>query len=125
MTNATLVYDDDCGFCTWWADFFAANSTVRIVGFSRLTPDLEDRLPVDYERCAHFVTADAVYSCGEAVEVALRRAALVPEWIPWTGLDQFGPYVRLRERGYRWIADNRGRLGKIVSKRPPARRTNR
>ncbi|MFW6003020.1 MAG: thiol-disulfide oxidoreductase DCC family protein [Halanaeroarchaeum sp.] len=125
MRNATLVYDDDCGFCTWWADFFAANAPVRIVGFSRLPSDLEDRLPADYERCAHYVTEEAVYSCGEAVEVALRRSGLLPGWLPWRALDQFGPYVWLRERGYRWVADNRGQLGRIVSKRPPARREGR
>lgn len=121
MAPPTLVYDDDCGFCTWWADLFAANSTFRIVGFSSLTPALRDRLPDDYERCAHFVTDERVYSCGEAVEVALARSDLVPEWVPHTGLGEFDPYVQLRERGYRWVADNRATLGKIVSKRPPAR----
>lgn len=125
MEHPTLVYDDDCGFCTWWADFFAANSRFHIVGFSELTQEQRERLPSDYERCAHLLTDDTVYSCGEAVEVALRRSDLVPRELPRTGIGDFGPYVRGRERAYRWIADNRELLGKIISKRPPARQEER
>jgi predicted DCC family thiol-disulfide oxidoreductase YuxK len=115
----TLVYDDDCGFCTWWAELFDARSSLRVVGFSELTPELRERLPEGYEECVHLVTDDAVYSCGEAVEEALARSE--PGLEPVVGfLRQFGDYERARERLYRWGADNRDLFGRFVS-RPPAR----
>jgi len=72
-SEATLVYDDDCGFCTWWADYFDERTALRIVGFSDLTDELRARLPDDYEACSHLVTDDAVYSCGASIEEALTR----------------------------------------------------
>lgn len=49
MTNPTLVYDDDCGFCTWSAEFIARRSELRLIGFSELTPDQRGRLPENYK----------------------------------------------------------------------------
>lgn len=124
MAAATLVYDDDCGFCTWWADVLAARSDLRVVGFSDLDddPDLRDRLPDDYQRCSHLVTAEAVYSCGASIEEALARSDLGGVARPVVdGLRRIGPYRALREWGYRRVAHNRDLGGKIVSKTPPAR----
>lgn len=119
----TFVYDDDCGFCTWWADQFAERTDLHMVGFSELAPDLRDRLPDDYETCAHLVTDDAVYSCGASVEQALVRTTLAREAAPVVDfLRQFEDYERLRERAYRWVADRRGKLGLVVSKTPAAQR---
>jgi hypothetical protein len=66
-----VVYDDVCGFCTWCAEFAARHGDVEPVGFSELSADQLARLPDDYEDCAHLLTDDAVYSCGE---VGPRRA---------------------------------------------------
>jgi len=119
----TLVYDDDCGFCTWWVDWAARHADLRIVGFSTLTPTLRERLPDDYADCVHLVTDDAVYSCGEAVERTLVRTDVAGDSRPVVDfLRQFEDYERLRERAYRWAADNRDTLGLVVSKTPPARR---
>jgi predicted DCC family thiol-disulfide oxidoreductase YuxK len=119
----TFVYDDDCGFCTWWADQFATRTDLRIVGFAELDETLRDRLPDDYEDCAHLVTDDAVYSCGAAVEQALIRTERGGDAGPIVDfLRQFDDYEALRERAYRWVADRRDELGLIVSKTPPARR---
>ncbi|QCC59265.1 DUF393 domain-containing protein [Natrinema thermotolerans] len=123
MSEATLVYDDDCGFCTWWADFFDDRTDLRIVGFSDLSEDLLARLPEDYEECSHMVTDEGVYSCGASIEEAFRRTELVAPAGDAVGfLRQFEDYERFRERAYRWVADNRGRLGSYLSKTPPARR---
>ncbi|MFB6305033.1 MAG: DCC1-like thiol-disulfide oxidoreductase family protein [Haloferacaceae archaeon] len=123
MTGATLVYDDDCGFCTWWADLFEEHADVRLVGFSELSDDLLERLPDDYEECAHLVTDDEVYSCGECVERTILRSNLARDLRPLVDfLRNFEEYERFRERAYRWVADNRGTLGKFISKTPPARR---
>ena len=121
--DPTFVYDDDCGFCTWWANQFATRTDLRIVGFSQLDESLRDRLPGDYEDCAHLVTDDAVHSCGAAIERALLRADRADDARPVVDfLRQFEDYERLRERAYRWAADRREKLGLLVSKTPPARR---
>jgi predicted DCC family thiol-disulfide oxidoreductase YuxK len=116
----TFVYDDDCGFCTWWADQFGRRTDLRIVGFAELTPALRDRLPDEYEACAHLVTDETVYSCGAAIEQALLRTDVASDARPLVSfLRQFEEYEDLRERAYRWAADRRDTLGLVVSKTPP------
>ena len=120
MDDPILVYDDDCGFCTWSARFVAARSTVELVGFSELTDELLDRLPEDYEDCAHLVTDEEVYSCGAGMEEAFLRTDLGEELREPVGfLRQFEDYDRVRERGYRLVADNRDLFGKVLSADPP------
>jgi predicted DCC family thiol-disulfide oxidoreductase YuxK len=122
MARVTLVYDDDCGFCTWCAEWVAERSDMRIVGFAELTSDLRERLPDDYETCAHLVTEGDVYSCGAAMEEAFVRTETGRDARPAVDfLRQFGDYERLRDRTYRWVADNRDLWGSVVSKRPSAR----
>jgi len=116
-----LVYDDDCGFCTWCVERALDYGEFEPVGFSELTPDQRARLPDDYETSAHLLTDSAVYSAGEAVEQALVRmfpelAGVVDE------LRAFATYRTLRERLYRWGADHRDWWGSVVSACPPARR---
>jgi len=119
----TFVYDDDCGFCTWWADWIGKRTDLRLVGFAELTPQLRERLPDDYEECAHLVTDTSVYSCGAAVEQSLVRVDAATGADPVVDfLRQFEDYKHLRERAYRWAADRRDKLGLIVSKTPAARR---
>jgi predicted DCC family thiol-disulfide oxidoreductase YuxK len=114
-----VVFDDECGFCTWCARFTARHGDVELVGFEELTPDQLARLPDDYETCTHFLTDDAVYSCGAAVERAL--AYDFPFLAPvFAVLRQAPGYEWLRERLYRWGANNRVMLGKIVRDDPPA-----
>lgn len=122
--SATFVYDDDCGFCSWWAAFFAERSELGIVGFSELTDEERARLPDDWEDCTHLLTDDAVYSCGAAVEEALLRS----ESAPWADellrfLRGFDDYERLRERAYQEGADRRDVWGLLLSDEPPERRT--
>ena len=119
MSEAILVYDDDCGFCTRWAEYFADRSGIRTVGFSDLDPDLRDRLPEDYGNCSHLVTDDAVYSCGASVEQTVVRSEVGSPARPLVDfLRQFEDYARVRERLYRWGADNRDLLGRIFSTAP-------
>ncbi|WP_254531739.1 DCC1-like thiol-disulfide oxidoreductase family protein [Natrinema gelatinilyticum] len=123
MTEATLVYDDDCGFCTWWAEYVDERTDVRLVGFSDLDGTVRERLPAEYEDCAHLVTGDEVYSCGASIEQALVRTDIVePAGEVVDFLRQFDDYERFRKRLYRWVANNRDQWGKLFSRRPPARR---
>ena len=110
-----FVYDDDCGFCTWTAEFVARRSDVEVVGFSELTPERRARLPPDYESCAHFLTGEAVYSCGRAVEAAL--AQLSPLLDHAFALARRLPlYAAARERAYRRGADHRDLFGRFLSR---------
>ena len=115
-----LVFDDDCGFCTWCAHFAERHGDVEIVGFSELSPDQLARLPADYERSAHLLTDDAVYSGGAAIERTLAHdfPVLAPVF---DVLREIPGYADLREHLYRWGANNRDLLGKIVRDEPPAR----
>ncbi|WP_335999228.1 DCC1-like thiol-disulfide oxidoreductase family protein [Halorientalis halophila] len=116
MADATLVYDDDCGFCTDSAEFVAARSDLEIVGFSELDDDLRERLPADYEECSHLVTDDRVYSCGASIEQALVRSDVGRPARPVVErLDGVGPYESAREWGYRRIANNRPLVSRAVS----------
>ena len=124
MLEPTLVYDDDCGFCTWWADYVDERTDLRIVGFSDLPdyPAVRKRLPEYYEDCSHLVTEDRIYSCGASLEEALRRydeGGPVDDALGF--LRNFRDYERVREWTYRHVADNRDTWGRVMSKTPPAR----
>ena len=114
---ATLVYDDDCGFCTWWAEFFADHADVALLGFSEMGPAVRERLPENYEECAHLLTDDEVYSCGESIEQAFLNSDICEASRPAVEVfRQCGAYDDLREGSYRWVADNRALWGTFLSK---------
>jgi predicted DCC family thiol-disulfide oxidoreductase YuxK len=113
-----IVYDDDCGFCTWCARWAVRRGSFEAIGFANLTPDQRARLPDDFESCVHLFTSDRVYSCGAATERVLRR--MYPELQEVFGALQAVPgYADFRERLYRWVADHRGQLGTYISAEPP------
>jgi len=123
MTVPVFVYDDDCGFCTWWARFFEDNADVTLVGFSELdeTPAIRERLPEEYETCSHLVTDEAVYSCGKSIEETLLRTDPGPLVRPFVErLRQFGRYETVREGGYKQVAHSRDIWGRWLSETPPA-----
>ncbi|PSQ13550.1 DUF393 domain-containing protein [Halobacteriales archaeon QS_8_69_73] len=116
MSDEAFVYDDDCGFCMWWADYFADRTALEMVAFSELSDDRLERLPNDYEECSHLLTDEEVFSCGAAIEQALARADVPPGAGDLFGfLRQFEDYERLREELYRAGADRRDVLGQFVS----------
>jgi len=122
MSDATLVYDDDCGFCTWSARRVAERSDVELVAFSELTDDLREQLPDDYEDCAHLLVDGEVYSCGAAMEEAAVRTGEGETVRPLANfLRQFDDYIDFRERVYREIADRRDLFGQFLYEDPPAR----
>ena len=115
MGRPTLVYDDDCGFCTWCAAVAGRSGEFDLVGFAEVGPALRERLPADYEDCVHLLTDDAVYSCGEATERALARMNGGADALA-SFLALFPGYPTLRERGYRWAADRRDWWGRLASR---------
>lgn len=114
MAAPRLVYDDDCGFCMYCVRWLLRFGEFEPVGFDELTPDQRARLPEEYENCMHLLTDDAVYSCGEAAEQGLARCGAVGRGV--VGLTRLVPYwSRLREQGYRFVADRRAIWGRFRS----------
>jgi predicted DCC family thiol-disulfide oxidoreductase YuxK len=108
-----LVYDDDCGFCTWAAYYLVDHGEFELVAFSDLSPDQRARLPADWESCAHLLTDDAVYSCGAAMTEAFARTSL-PGAGAERALRRLPGYATAREGVYRAIADNRSFFGRFL-----------
>lgn len=121
MARPRLVYDDQCGFCTWSVELALRHGSFEPVGFSQLSADQRERLPDEYERCMHLLTDDAIYSCGAAAERTIERT--VPAIRPLFSMLRHVPgYARFRERLYRWIGDRRAIWGRYRSASPPASR---
>jgi len=117
-----LVYDDDCGFCTYWVEYVANRSPLDVVGFSEMSDAVHERLPEDYERGAHLLTGEKIYSFGESMEEAFLRTETGSSLAPVVDfLREYDEYVQLRESTYRWVSENRNLLGRIVRREPPAR----
>ena len=119
MARPRIVYDDQCGFCTWSVEYAVARGEFEPVGFSELTSEQRARLPDAYEDCAHLLTDDAVYSCGAAAEKTLELMEPSSGYL-FGALRRVPGYDRVRERIYRGFAENRGTLGKYRSSSPPA-----
>lgn len=113
-----VVYDDDCGFCTWCAEWIVSHGEFDAVGFANLTAEQRSRLPEDFTDCTHLLTDSEVYSCGDAVEEALSRAYPNLQR-PFGVLDRVPGYPGSRERLYDWVADHRGWFGRVCSAEPP------
>jgi predicted DCC family thiol-disulfide oxidoreductase YuxK len=109
-----IVYDDDCGFCRWSLGLvllWDRRRELRPVALQ--DPEAEELLrdmpPEERARSWHLVSEEGVSSAGAAAPLLLRRLpggallAVVFERLP-------GP----TERGYRLIADNRSKLGKLL-----------
>jgi predicted DCC family thiol-disulfide oxidoreductase YuxK len=118
----TIVYDDDCGFCTWSVEYAMANGEFAVVGFSELTDEQRHRLPEGHERCSHLLTEEEVYSCGGAAEATLIRLS-GPAGIAGRTFGLLPVSVRraVREPLYRVATDNRDKLGSLVRRDPPSR----
>jgi predicted DCC family thiol-disulfide oxidoreductase YuxK len=118
MERATILYDADCGFCRWsLAKILAWDRRGRLRPVALQDPEADVLLPgMDREqRMAswHLVTLEgAVYSAGAAFPPLLR---LLPGGRPLAALSAMFP--GLTDRGYRWVARNRGALGRRLRPR--------
>jgi hypothetical protein len=115
MARPRMVYDDDCGFCTWCAAVGARFGDVEPVAFSELSPDQRARLPENWRDSAHLLTDEDVSSGGAAVQGVLARTNVLVAALFWL-LEQLPGYDRLREWLYRWTANRRELWGQIVSR---------
>ena len=115
MTTATVCYDDDCGLCRWCAwqlRRWDRHARLRFVALGDPTADeLLRELSPDRRRSSwHLVSADGrVWSGGAAVP---RMLELLPGGRPLAALADRFPGVT--ERAYRWVADRRDRIGRLL-----------
>jgi predicted DCC family thiol-disulfide oxidoreductase YuxK len=129
VTNATVIYDGDCGFCKWCLAVLLRMATLGALRPLPLGTAEADRLLADLsveERQAswHLVVDAPTPSAPESLTRPLRLsagAALAPvmEFVRGGQIPAvvFRRFPRATERGYRWVVDNRGLLGRFVPER--------
>lgn len=111
----TVIYDADCGLCRWLLSLvLKADSQRRLVPVALGTP-AADQLLCDLtpgQRLAswHLISPSGERQSAGAALPALaallpggRLPAVVLAYTPW-----------VNERGYRWVATNRSRIGRMV-----------
>ena len=117
-TRATVVYDDDCGFCRWSAERLRTwdrRGALRFVTLrSAEAADLLAPVPVDRRPLSwHLVTDDGrVWSAGAAVPKVLE---LLPGGGPLAAVAATMPDIT--EASYAAVARRRSTLGRLLGRR--------
>jgi predicted DCC family thiol-disulfide oxidoreductase YuxK len=116
MPSATIVYDQDCGFCRWCLGKVLAWDRREALMPVRLGSEEADRLlegMPEAERSASWHLVDQggrVNSAGAAFAPLFR---LLPGGAPLAAAAARFPGGV--DRGYRWVAGNRSRWGRFVT----------
>ncbi|SRR5581483_6633801 len=111
-----LIYDSDCGFCRWsLGKVLAWDRRRRLRPVALQSPEADELLagmPEEKRMSSwHLVDAEGeLHSGGDAFAPLFR---LLPVGAPLAGAASLTP--RAVDRGYRWIAGNRSRWGKLVT----------
>lgn len=118
MTNGTLIYDGDCGFCLRSRDLLR-----RIDRHGRITllplqsagaPELAGTSIERLRETVHWLDADGRVRTGaEAVNAALSTA--IGSTLP-LALYRLPGMSGPQESCYRWVAEHRGLLGSLIAK---------
>lgn len=113
---ATVIYDPDCGFCRWTLALLLAWDRGTLHPLPLGTDEANDLLAdlsVEQRSASwHLVLDGQRSSAGAALAPALSllRGGHIPAAL-------FRHFPRATERGYRWVADHRGLLGRFVPAR--------
>ncbi len=111
---ATLIYDNDCGFCFAAADWLVAHARTRVdlLGCSELSGGLLGELTADeIRRSAHFVSPEgAELHGGASITAALRLTPFAPLAV----IADMPGLSLLRDLGYWLVERNRHRLGRLI-----------
>ncbi len=116
MSRVILIYDRDCGFCRWSLGKVLAWDRRRAVRPVALgTPEantlLADVPAAERSRSWHLVDeGGTVHSAGAGFEPLFR---LLPGGGPFAAVAAKLP--RATESGYRFVSDNRGIWGRVVT----------
>ena len=110
-----ILYDRDCGFCKWSLDKLLLWDRAHRLRPVSIQSDEGERLLAGMSQAQrldswHLVRPDAtVTSAGAAAE---QLARLLPGGRPLALL--FRTFPRATERAYRWVADHRGALARLL-----------
>jgi predicted DCC family thiol-disulfide oxidoreductase YuxK len=110
-----ILYDRDCGFCKWSLDKLLLWDRARRLRPVAIQSDEGERLlagmpPADRLDSWHLVQPEGtVVSAGAAAEPLAR---LLPGGRPLALL--FRTFPRATERVYRWVADHRPALARVL-----------
>jgi predicted DCC family thiol-disulfide oxidoreductase YuxK len=110
-----VLYDADCGFCTWMLSALLRwDRAARLhpIALQRAEADdlLQELTPAERMASWHLISPTGERRSGGAALPPLLRA-LPGGRLPAAG---FARFPRLSERGYRWVADHRSQLSKLV-----------
>jgi predicted DCC family thiol-disulfide oxidoreductase YuxK len=113
---ATVIYDPDCGFCRWSLALLLSWDRGALrplpLGAAEAHDLLADLTEEQRNASWHLILDGERFSAGAALAPALR---LLPGGRLLGAV--FARFPRSTERGYRWVADHRGLLGRFVSAR--------
>lgn len=112
--SCAVLYDRDCGFCRWSLDKVLAWDRRRLLRPVAIQSEEGQRLlaPVPAERRLdswHLVTDGEIRSAGAA---APPLFAVLPGGRPIAAV--LGRFPAATERAYRWVADHRGPLARLL-----------
>lgn len=113
--DAVVLYDGDCGFCKWMlAGLLRLDRSARLRPIALQRPEagalLADLDPGERMESWHLVAADGARLSGGAALPPLLRllpGGRVPAAV-------FARFPRLTAGAYRWVADHRTRLSRLV-----------
>jgi predicted DCC family thiol-disulfide oxidoreductase YuxK len=118
----TVLYDRDCGLCRWSvAKLLAWDRRRRLRAVAIQSPEgqrlLADLPPDERLAAAHAIdSAGRRYSGGAAAPPILRE---LPGGRPLAAL--LAAFPRATDRVYRWVADHRSLVGKLIPQRAKRR----
>lgn len=110
-----MLYDRDCGFCRWsLAQLLELDRRSRLrpvaLGTAEADELLADLAPGERSASWHLVSPNGLRTSAGAAAPPLLR--LLPGGrLPAAAL---AARPRLTERGYRWVADHRSLLGRLI-----------
>jgi predicted DCC family thiol-disulfide oxidoreductase YuxK len=113
--RSVVLYDADCGFCKWLLSALLRwDRPARLHPIALQRPEADDLLeeltPAERMASWHLISPTGKRHSGGAALPPLLRA-LPAGRLPAAG---FARFPRLTERGYRWVAEHRLQLSKVV-----------
>jgi predicted DCC family thiol-disulfide oxidoreductase YuxK len=130
MERHVVIYDEDCGFCRWALDRLLRWDRRENLRAAPIQSEEGDKHLADLteqERLAswHLITPDGRRYSGGAATGPIAR--LLPAGVPVALLAETFPTTT--DRLYRWVARNRGALGRRLGEQAcavdPSKRTGR
>jgi predicted DCC family thiol-disulfide oxidoreductase YuxK len=115
VTDATVCYDDRCGLCRWCAwqlRRWDRHARLRFVALGDAESDelLRELSPARRRSSWHLVAPDGRVSSGGAA--VPRVLELLPGGRPLAAVADRFP--SLTQQAYRWVADRRERIGRLL-----------